>query len=256
MIHGVPTPFRAALAAAAVALALPGPAAAFDPAAMSAAERTAFDAAIRDYLLRNPEVLLEAIDVLNARQAAAQADADLRLVAANAEALFDDGYSWVGGNPDGDVTVVAFIDYRCTYCRRAHPDVWELVASDGNLRVIVKELPVLGPESELAARFAIAALQLAGPDAYGKVHHALIEVRSAINPTTLTRLGEALGLDAQAILARTGAPEVTQVIEATRALAVRLQINGTPAFVFGDRMARGLIPLADMQRLVDEARAN
>jgi protein-disulfide isomerase len=246
----------AALALAATLAAAAGPAAAFDPAAMSAEDRAAFDAAVRDYLLRNPEVLLEAIDILNARQAAAQAEADARLVAANAGALYDDGFSWVGGNPEGDVTLVEFIDYRCGVCRRANPDVWSLVEGDGNIRIVVKEFPILGPESELSSRFAIATLQLAGPDAYERAYRGLIELRASVNPASLTRLGEALGLDTPAILARMQAPEVTRVIEETRALALRLQITGTPTFVFGDRMVRGLVPLADMQRLVAEVRAN
>ena len=103
------------------------------------------------YLLENPEVLVEAMDVLNARQAAADAQNDATLVKTNADAIFNDPASWVGGNPEGDITLVEFTDYRCGYCRKAYDEVAELVKSDGNIRFIVKEFPILGEASLTSA---------------------------------------------------------------------------------------------------------
>ncbi len=156
--------------AAAFAALIASPLAAFDMDAMTDAERDAFRAEIRAYLLDNPEVLMEAIAVLEERQASQQAQGDIDLVSVNAEAIFNDGYSWVGGNPDGDITVVEFMDYRCGYCKKAHPEVTELLGTDGNIRFIVKEFPILGDQSVLAARFAIAVKKVMGDDAYGRAH--------------------------------------------------------------------------------------
>lgn len=232
-----------------------GPLAAFDPASMTEAEKIAFGEAVRTYLVENPEVLTEVISALEAQQAAQQAEADQSAVATNAQALFADPASFVAGNPEGDLTVVEFIDYRCGYCRKAHAEVAELVRSDGNIRYVVKEFPILGEQSLLAARFAIATLQLAGPEAYAKVNAGFYEsFRGDVTPDTLKAFAEGLGLDAAAILAGMDRPEVSKVIQDNHLLAERLSITGTPAFLFGDQFLRGYAPLENMRALVDEAR--
>ena len=143
-------------APALTALALLGtPAQAFDVTQMSDAERAAFGAEIRAYILENPQLIIEAVNLLEQQQADAAAQTDLTLVSENAEDLFNDGYSWVGGNPDGDITLVEFMDYRCGYCRRAMPEVAKLLAEDGNIRLIVKEFPILGEASMRSSRFAV-----------------------------------------------------------------------------------------------------
>jgi protein-disulfide isomerase len=245
---------RTLTAAVVAATAIATPATAFDISAMSDAERNAFRAEVRAYLLENPEVLLEAINVLEERQAAGKAADDAALIAANADALFDDGWSWVGGNPEGDVTVVEFLDYRCGYCKRAFPDVKELLQSDGNIRFIVKEFPILGEQSVLASRFAIATKNVAGDAAYGQVHDALMAFRGEISEDSLKALAAHLGLDADAIFAEMSNPEIERIIAENRRLAQRLQINGTPSFVFGDQMLRGYAPLEHMRALVEELR--
>ena len=112
-----------------------------------------FGEQVRAYLLQNPEVIFEAVAEFERRNAQAQGDMDGALIEANAEALFNDPMSWVGGNPEGDVTLVEFLDYKCGFCKRALPEVDALLEQDDNIRVIVKELPILGAESELASRF-------------------------------------------------------------------------------------------------------
>lgn len=248
-------PIRAAAFGAALSvLALTGPAQAFDITNMSDAERSALREEIRAYLLDNPEVIMEAVAILEQRQADAQATSDVELVRANADALFNDGHSWVGGNPDGDITLVEFTDYRCSFCRRAHPEVEQLLEADGNIRFILKEFPILGEDSVLSSRFAIAVKQIAGDEAYKAAHDKLIAYRGKVTAEALTRMAEDLSLDAPAILARMDSEEVTQVIAANHALAGRLQISGTPTFVMGDQLLRGYMPLADMQRIVAQAR--
>lgn len=230
------------------------PASALDFGAMSEAEQQAFGEAVRAYLLENPEVLTEAIAILEARQAEAQAAADESIVAAHAKAIFEDGASYVGGNPDGDVTVVEFIDYRCSFCRRAHPEVAELIESDGNIRKIVKEFPILGEESVEASRFAISVLQTVGDEAYARINDALITHRGAFTREAMARIAEDEGLDPAPIVAAMDSEAVTDVIRQNHALAQTLMITGTPTFVFGDQMIRGYVDLAQMRSVVAELR--
>ena len=144
------------LIAPTLAAGLALPAAAMDLKALTDEERALFRAEVRAYLMDNPQVIMEAVELLQAREAEQQAQADLNLVADNADALFNDGYSWVGGNPEGDITLVEFLDYRCGYCKRAHGEVAKLLESDGNSRLIVNELPILGEQAVIASRFAVA----------------------------------------------------------------------------------------------------
>jgi protein-disulfide isomerase len=240
--------------AAALALMLASPAAALDPATMTDAERTAFRAEVRAYLLDNPEVLSEAIAVLEQRQQAAEAANDASLLQVNADAIFKDANSWVGGNPEGNITIVEFTDYRCGYCRKAHDEVAELVKSDGNIRFVVKEFPILGEQSVLSSRFAIAVRQLNGDAAYKQAHDALITLRGDATPESLGRLATELGLDAAAITARMDTPEVSAVIDANHALGERMQISGTPTFVIDQTLVRGYVPLDGMRRIVEGQR--
>lgn len=247
------------LAGAATALVLAlgtTPAQAFDPAAMSDAERAAFGEQVRAYLMENPEVILEAVNLLEQRQAAAEATRDEAMVAANLEELHNDGYSWVGGNPDGDITLVEFMDYRCGYCRKAAPEVAKLLEADGNIRLVIKEFPILGEASVMASRFAVATKQVAGGDAYKQVHDALVELGGEPNEVTLRRLAEGLSLDADAILGAMDTEAVTEELLRTRALAQALSISGTPTFVMGDELLRGYLPADQLAIIAAELRAN
>ncbi|MEY1555738.1 DsbA family protein [Yoonia sp. R2331] len=239
-----------AIALAALTLATPLAA----QEAMSEAERAAFRAEVRAYLLENPEVLMEAIGVLEARQQAEQAQAEGAMLAASADQLLNDGFSFVGGNPEGDITVVEFLDYRCGYCKKAHPEVAELVSRDGNIRYIVKEFPILGEESVLASRFAVATKLVAGDDAYYDVHNTLMAYRGDFSPTAFGRMAEGLGLEAAPILAAMEGDEVAAILNANRVLGQQLQINGTPTFVVQDEMLRGYVPLDQMRQIVAELR--
>ncbi len=243
-------PVSAVVLAAALAL----PASAMDLTELTDAERAQFRAEVRAYLMDNPEVIMEAVELLQSREAEAQAQADVNMVSDNAAAIFDDGYSWVGGNPEGDITLVEFLDYRCGYCKRAHGEVAKLLETDGNIRIIVKELPILGEDSVLASRFAIATKQVEGGDAYKAMNDALMAYSGSITVPAMRRIAETLDLDAGAIEARMDSEEVTQEIAQTRALAQTLQISGTPTFVVHDEMLRGYLPYDQMRAIVDDKR--
>ena len=250
----------AVLLAAAIAMPTPAPAQGFDIGAMTPDERASFREEVRAYLLENPEIIFEAVAVFEEQQTAAQAGNDMNLVRMNGQAIFDDGYSWVGGNPDGDITLVEFSDYRCSFCRRAFEEIASLLAADGNIRFIVKEFPILGPQSELASRFAIAIHQTAGDDAYGAVHDLLMTFPGDFTAQTLRRIGQELvdaghAVDIDAVMLRMDAPEVSRVIQENRLLAQRLQINGTPTFVLEDEMIRGFVPAEAMAEMIAALRA-
>lgn len=248
---------RLAITASLLALTLSAPATALDLTAMSDAERAAFRAEIRAYLLENPEVIYEAVAVLEKRNAETAANADLQLVADNRDALFNDGYSWVGGNPDGDLTLVEFVDYRCGYCRRAAPEVEKLLKADGNIRLIRKELPILGNDSVQSARFAIAVKQLAGDAAYEAAHGALIEMKAPATAATLRRLSEELELEVDTVelLKHMNSDQVSAEIDQTAELARALRISGTPSFVMESEMLRGYLPADQMAEIAAELRA-
>jgi len=219
-------------------------------AEMTAAERDSFRAEVRAYLLENPEVIVEAMDMLQGREHSAEVARDRQMLEDQAAAIFDDPASWVGGNLQGDITIVEFIDYRCGYCRKANDEVAELVASDGNIRLIFKEFPILGEASLLSSRFAISVLQLHGAAPYKTAHDALIALRGEPDQATLIRLAEDLGLDPTAILAQMPTDAVTSVIKANHALADVMQISGTPTFVVNGVMVRGYVPLEGMRQIV------
>lgn len=241
--------------AAAIALtALP--AFALDLDKMSEDERAAFRAEVRAYLLDNPEVIMEAVGLLEQREAEAAASHDIALVKAHSDAIFNDGYSYVGGNPDGDITLVEFVDYRCGYCRRAHDEVKKLVEKDGNIRLIYKEFPILGEGSLLSSRFAVAIKQLFGNEAYAEAHDTLISFKGDVTPTTLTRIADSLGHSASDVLNHMNSDQVTAEIRQTRDLANRLAISGTPTFVMQDQLLRGYLPYDNMAALVAEKRGN
>lgn len=239
--------------ALALALGLPAPAPAQSD--MTEAERAALHAEIRAYLLEHPQILREMVALLEEQAAAQTAERDRALIAEHGAAIFDDGYSYVGGNPEGDVTLVEFTDYQCGFCRRAHDGIKDMVAEDGDIRLIVKEFPILGPGSERAARAAVATLITEGPAAYARLNDVLMRAEGQFTGAGLERALDQAGVDAEAVRAAMQDDEVTRRIGETRALAETLGVSGTPTYVLGDRMIRGYLPREEMETLVAEARA-
>ncbi|WP_103333560.1 DsbA family protein [Pseudotabrizicola formosa] len=224
-------------------------------AEMTPAEREAFRAEVRAFLLEEPEVLVEAMEVLQGQQEMQAAERDLAMLRDNADLIYRDPNSWAGGNLEADLTIVEFVDYRCGYCRRAHDEVADLVESDGNIRLVLKEFPILGEQSLLSSQFAIAVRQLHGDDAYKAAHDALIALRGDATPETLARLASDLGHDPAAIADQMAKPEVQAIIDTNHALGGLMEINGTPTFVIDETMVRGYVPLEGMRQIVAGQRA-
>ncbi|HEX6113472.1 MAG TPA: DsbA family protein [Geminicoccaceae bacterium] len=206
---------------------------------------------VREYLLREPEIVYQALEELQRRQAEAAAARQQAAILENQRELLNDPASPVGGNPEGEVTLVEFFDYRCAYCRRVVSSMRALLDEDRDLRVVFKELPVLGPDSVRAARAALASRRQNG---YVPFHFALMTADD-LSLQGIRAVAEAVGLDADRLEADMTAPEVNAAIEANYALANELGIEGTPAFVIGTQLIPGAVEKARLEQLIREARS-
>ena len=217
--------------------------------------RAALREEMRAYLLENPEVLVEAMQILEQRRVIEAEENERLAVSELGPQIFDDGFSYVGGNPDGDITLVEFWDYRCGFCKRAHAEIQELVQSDGNIRMIVKEFPILGPDSTLTSRIAISTLMNEGPEAYKRMSDALMTYGGPINDAAIDRLAESADIDIDRIRADLENPEIDRRITETMRLAQSLQVSGTPTFIVGSKVIRGYLPLEEMRDVVELSRS-
>jgi protein-disulfide isomerase len=235
-------------------LSLTSPAYAVDLANMSDEERKQFGDNVRAYLLENPAIIIEAYQLYQEQEQAQEDIKDATLVASHLTEIQNDGYSWVGGNPDGDITLVEFLDYKCGYCRKAHDEVAELVASDGNIRLIVKEYPILSEDSINLSRAAIATLQSQGADAYKTIYNEFIQHNGPVTDESIAFIAKKAGLDGQMIIAKMHDVSVEDHMVKTRNLGEKLNVTGTPTFIFNDQIVRGYIPSDAMQEIIAELR--
>ena len=231
-----------------------GPAISASGDELDLSNRAALQAEIRAYILENPETIREALILLEQQRMADEAKEEGTLVANLSGAIFEDGFSYVGGNPEGSVTVVEFQDYRCGYCKRAHGAVQELINTDDDIRLIVKEFPILGEDSVTLSRMAIATLIAEGPEEYKRMSDALMTYSGPVNDAALKRIARSADVDFEAVMAAMDDPEVQRRIGTTHGLARELKISGTPTFIIGDKVVRGYIPLDDMREVVRIAR--
>ncbi|MGO1120921.1 DsbA family protein [Rhodovibrionaceae bacterium A322] len=211
------------------------------------------DEVIRSYLLKNPEVLIEAMQVLEARQNQVKEDLQKVALGQSHEALYGDASDPIIGSADGDIVVVEFFDYQCGYCKRVAPGLQQTIAQDGNIKVVMKEFPILGEASVIAARAALAAQK---QDKYEEMHWALMNYRGRLNETVILALANDLALDVEKLKQDMIDPEVTAHLERVRQVAQKLQINGTPAFIIGEELVPGALSMESFRAKVDEARAS
>jgi protein-disulfide isomerase len=207
---------------------------------------------VRDYLMREPEVIYEAIQELQKRQQAAEAARQQASIVERADEIVRSPEDPVAGNPSGDVTVVEFFDYHCGYCRRMVGDLRNLVDADAQVRFVFKELPVLGADSITAAKAALAASKL-DHDKYYDFHVALMQSKDLSRDTVL-QIAVANGYDGDAMAAEMDAPWVQARLDANHALAESLGINGTPSFVVGKTLIPGAVEIGRLAQLVQDER--
>ena len=240
--------FLVAAASAACLWAVPATA---EP--LTADQKDEIRSIVRQFLVENPEVLVEALQAYQATAERRQRERQQAALEETKDRLENDGTSPVMGNPNGDVTIVEFMDYRCGYCKKVFPAVQELLNDDGKIRYVIKEFPILGPDSVTASKAALAVWRTA-PDKYAEFHAALMEVRGGLTQTKLLAIASDVGADADAVRDGMEDPEVAALIDRNRELAGHLGIRGTPAFIIDGTLIPGAIGVEDMRDLVAAAR--
>ncbi len=219
----------------------------------NATQTDAIGQIVREYLLENPEVMIEVFDRLEVQQAAVEKQAAQAAIVANADGLFNDDYSYVYGNPEGDVTIVEFFDYKCGYCKRAVKDILEAVDQDGNVRLVYKEFPILSEQSELAARAAMAAIS---QNKYMELHIALMATSGDLDEDRILRVADDAGLDTDRLRQDMKDPGIEAAIERNHQMAREIGIDGTPAFIIGNRLVPGAVGKDRLLEVVAEERAS
>jgi len=221
------------------------------PDAATGMPRDEFERRVRAYLLDNPKVIVEAVQRLQERQRAADADEAQTTLKTRADEILRDPASPVGGNPAGAPTLVEFFDYNCPYCRRVAPVMADAEAADPKLRIVYKEFPILGPNSVFAAKAALAAHR---QGRYVALHKALMEAKGTADEGSVLEAAANVGLDVNRLKTDMRDQTIQDAIDRNLALARVLRINGTPGFVVGDRIIRGATDLKTLQGLIREAR--
>ncbi len=217
----------------------------------AAVPKDEFERRVRDYILNNPEVIMDAARRFEQRQRVAEESEATTVLKVRAEEILRDRDSPVGGNPDGDVTLVEFFDYNCPYCRQVTPIMQEAEAADPKLRVVYKEFPILGPNSTLSAK---AALAVHRQGKYLMFHKEMMLDRGVADEAKVMRIAAKVDVDVERMKSDMNDPALTAMVERNLALAQALRINGTPGFIIGDQIARGAVDLKTLQALIQEAR--
>lgn len=239
--------FLALAAAAALILgAVSAPAAEFTPA-----QKDEIGGVVKDYLIAHPEVLREALDALDKHEKQAAADAQKKIVADQSSLLFSSPHQATVGNPNGGATLVEFFDYNCHYCKGALPDIARLIKGDPNLKVVLKDFPVLGPDSVEAARVAIAVRNQLTGDKFWQFHQTLLGMHGRVGKAEALAVAKDLGVDMDRLNKDMATPEARTSIEEVMRMADALQINGTPSFVVGQEVVIGAVGYDQLKDKID-----
>ena len=213
-------------------------------AGMSPADRRATEALVKAYILENPEIITDAIAILQQREVTERLSAAGNEIAKpfpGAEA----------GNPKGDVTIVEFTDYNCGFCRASLPDMQRLLKSDGNIRLVYRELPILSQTSRTAALWALAAARQGKHKAF---HDALFALGRADEPN-IAAAAQTAGLNITAARSFAASPQANQEIERNLSLMHQIGFNGTPTFIIGDQILEGALGYEALKSAIKKARA-
>jgi protein-disulfide isomerase len=214
------------------------------PAAFNPAQKAAIEEIVRGYILDHPEILPQAMEVLQKRVT------DQSIIS-NRKQIFEDADSVVGGNPNGDVTIVEFFDYTCGYCKLMSPALNQLIQNDGKIRFIYKEWPVRGPVADFAAHAAIAS-RVQGK--YIAFHDALFAARGQLSEDRVMEIAKQQGIDVVKLKRDMASPQVDAILERNHQLGQQLGLNGTPSFIIGREIVPGAISMEDMAAVIKRAR--
>jgi protein-disulfide isomerase len=214
-------------------------------------QRQAIEAIVKDYIAKNPEIVVEALQAADDKMKSdARTKASASLSSKKRE-VFDDPDSPVGGNPKGDVAMVEFFDYRCPYCKMVEAPLEKLLGDDHGVRFIYKEFPILGADSELASRAALASVK---QGKYEALHRALMALKGQLDEDTVMKTAASVKLDVDRLKKDMSSPEIEKVLQANYDLADALDIHGTPAFIIGDQIVASAISISSMKQMIADAR--
>ncbi len=198
--------------------------------------KEAVEKIVREYLLKKPEIIEEAMLTRRRNQLEEQQKQQKEAISQNSEKLFKASHDFIAGNPEGDVTIVEFFDYNCGFCRRAFKDIAKVIEADKNVRVIFKELPIFGEQSEQAARAAIASIQ---QKKYFEFHRDMLVEPGRANEAKALKIAEKLGMDIEKLKTDMKSQSVTEALKANSDLANEIGLEGTPLYVVGDEIING-----------------
>jgi protein-disulfide isomerase len=219
--------------------------------ALSDKQEEAVKKIVHDYLAQHPEAIIEAIGAFREQQRVAAQDAAKKALADHREELVNDPNSQVFGNPQGDVTVVEFFDYHCPYCKAMADRLLDIVNTDGKVRLVMKELPILGPDSVFASRAAIASRE---QNLYPQFHIALMHLKGPLSEDAVMQTAKSVGIDIARLRKDMDDAKIESVINANVELARTLEIDGTPGWVVGDHATSGAMSAESFKQLIDTAR--
>ena len=217
----------------------------------SAADKAAIEAIVHDYLVKNPEVLLEVQDALEKKQGETQRVAQQKVIEGASKQIFDASYDGVIGNPDGKLSIVEFFDYNCHFCKGALTDMQALVKENKDLRFVLKEFPILGEDSAKASVVSMAFKKMM-PEKYSDFHQELLGGKGRADEAKAIKIAVSLGADEAALRNEMKDPAIQQDIQNTYDLANKLAISGTPSYVLGDEVVFGALG----KKVLDEKLAN
>ena len=223
-----------------------------DTGATSELSKAEIEKIVHEYIVSNPEVIVEAFEELEKRDIARKEEQFEQNLENAKDDLINDGFSYVAGNPDADVTIVEFFDYNCGYCRRALPTLLRLLEQDKNIRVVFKEWPIQGRDSVIAARASMAAIK---QDKFMELHEALMNFEdTAVTEELVIKTAAEVGIDVVQLQKDMKAPELDEMLSRNGALAQSLGLTGTPAFIIGDQLIPGAAPIDQFKAVIEEVR--
>ncbi len=203
-------------------------------------DRTEIEGIVRNYLINNPEVMIEVQTALNDKQEAAQQAASTEIISENNNKIFQSPMDAVFGNPSGDVTIVEFFDYNCGYCKKALPDMDALLKSDTNLRFVMKEFPILGPDST-RAHLVAKSFKTLMPEKYLEFHRDLLGAEGRATEESAMAIAVKLGADEAKMRETMKQPEIANAFRTNYELAQKLSITGTPSYIIGNEVVPGAL---------------
>jgi protein-disulfide isomerase len=239
-----------------VALALAASFTSMTPAAQADEQlnRPAIEAIVKDYLMQHPEVITDAINAMQAKQAADEAERQKKTLADNQDSIINAPQNAVLGNPKGDVTLVEFFDYNCGYCKRGLADMLKLLQTDKNLKVVLRDYPILTPGSIEAADVALAVKNQIQGDKFLQFHQELLSSRGAVGKDRALEVAQSVGVDISKLQADMSDPGLRKSLASNLQLGETLGINGTPSYVIGSELVPGAVGYDALKQKIDSMR--